>query len=145
MSRSEGGELVAVSKPRSGSKHSMSVIAPTRSARQRIRTRIPVVTSSGEATSSACSRGASAPSRVTSTNANGRSNGWPLTGSGTHVQDVTVPVSATSTNSSVAAWVTGSNSGGGTTTLPSDVRPPTTTPSRSPDRKRPSTGPVERV
>ncbi len=123
----------------------MSVMSPLRSARHRTRTRIPVSTSAGEATSSAWSRGASAPSRVTSANANGRSSGCPLTGSGTQVHDVTVPVSATSTNSSVAAWVTGSNSGGGTTTLPSDVRPPTTTPSRSPERNRPSTGPVERV
>jgi hypothetical protein len=123
----------------------MSVIAPTRSARHRMRTRIPVETSSGEATSSAWSRGASAPSRTTSANANGRSKGWPFTGSGTHDHDVTVPVVATSTKSSRAAWVTGSYSGGGTTTRPSDVRPPTTTPSRSPLRNRPSTGPVERV
>ena len=123
----------------------MSVIAPTRSARHRTRTRMPVEMSLGEPTSSAWSRGASAPSNVTSTNANGRSKGWPLTGSGTQVHEVTVPVSATSTNSSVAACVTGSNSGGGTTTLPSDVRPPTTTPSLSPERNRPSTGPVDRV
>ncbi len=123
----------------------MSVMSPLRSARQRTRTRIPVSTSAGEATSSACSRGASAPSRVTSANANGRSSGWPFTGSGTQVQDVTVPVSATSTNSVTAWCVTGSYSGGGTTTLPSEVRPPTTTPSRSPVRNLPSTGPVERV
>ena len=123
----------------------MSVIAPTRSAAQRIRTRIPVETSSGEATSSACRNEVSAPSRVTSANAKGRSNGWSLTGSGTHVQDVTVPVDATSTKSVTGSWLTGSNSGGGTTTRPSEVRAPTTWPSRSPVRKRPTTGPVDRV
>ena len=123
----------------------MSVIAPTRSSAQRTRTRIPVVTSSGEATSSACSSGTSAPSRVTSANANGRSKGWPATGSGTQVHEVTVPAGETSTKSSVCWWVTGSYSGGGTTTRPSEVRAPTTWPSRSPVRKRPSTGPTERV
>ena len=69
----------------------MSVIAPTRSSAQRTCTRMPVLTSSGEATSSACRNGRVAPSRVTSAKANGRSNGWPFTGSGTHVHDVTVP------------------------------------------------------
>ena len=123
----------------------MSVMAPTRSAAHRIRTRMPVLTSAGEATSSACSRGVSAPSRVTRANANGRSNGCAFTGSGTQVHDVTVPTDATSTKSVVASWVTGSNSSGGTATLPSEVRPPTTTPSRSPVKKRPMTGPVERV
>ncbi len=127
------------------SKQAMSVIAPTRSSAHLTRTRMPVDTSSGEATSSACSSGTSAPSRVTNAKANGRSSGWPATGSGTQVHEVTVPVSETSTKSSTARWVTGSNSGGGTTTRPSEVRPPTTTPSRSPVRKRPSTGPVERV
>jgi len=58
---------------------------------------------------------------------------------------VTVPVEPTSTRSVSASWVTGSNSGGGTTTRPSEVRPPTTRPSRSPVRKAPRTGPVERV
>ena len=123
----------------------MSVIAPTRSSAQRTCTRMPVSISSGEATSTACRNGVSAPSSVTSANANGRSNGWPATGSGTQVQDVTVPVGGTSTKSVVAAWVTGSNSGGGTTTLPSEVRAPTTRPSRSPVRNRPSTGPADRV
>ena len=87
----------------------------------------------------------SAPSRVTSTKANGRSRGWPATGSGTQVHEVTVPVGATSTKSVTGWWVTGSYSGGGTATRPSAVRPPTTTPSRSPVRNRPITGPVERV
>ena len=79
---------------------------------------MPVLTSSGEATSSACRSGLSAPSRVTRANANGRSNGWPFTGSGTQVHDVTVPTEETSTKSVVASWVTGSNSSGGTTTSP---------------------------
>lgn len=118
---------------------------PTRSAAQRTRTRMPVVTSAGEETSRACRSGTSAPSRVTSAKANGRSNGWSFTGSGTQVQDVTVPTEETSTNSVVASWVTGSNSSGGTTTWPAEVRPPTTTPSRRPERKRPTTGPVDRV
>ena len=81
----------------------MSVIAPTRSSAQRTRTRIPVLTSSGEVTSRACRIGASAPSSVTSANANGRSNGWPATGSGTHVHEVTVPMGPTSTKSSLAS------------------------------------------
>ncbi len=128
-----------------GSKQAMSVIAPTRSSAQRTRTRIPVLTSSGEVTSRACRNGASAPSSVTSANANGRSNGWPATGSGTQVHDVTVPVGETSTKSSLATWVTGSYSGGGSTTRPSDVRAATSLPSRSPVKNRPRTGPTERV
>ena len=128
-----------------GSKHAMSVMAPTRSSAQRTWTRIPVLTSAAEGTSSACRNGTSAPSRVTSTKANGRSSGCAATGSETQDQDVTVPVGATSTKSVVASWVTGSNSGGGRTTRPSDVRPATSTPSRRPVRKRPRTGPVERV
>ena len=106
---------------------------------------MPVLTSSGEAASSACRNGASAPSRVTSAKANGRSNGWPATGSETQLHEVTVPVGSTSTKSVVASWVTGSNSGGGSTTRPSDVRPATSTPSRRPVRNRPRTGPVDRV
>ncbi len=121
------------------------MITPVRSSAQRTRTRIPVSTWSGDATSSACSNGVSAPSSVTRANANGRSRGCPATGSGTHVHDVTVPVGATSTKSSSCWWVSGSYSGGGTITFPSEVRPPTTTPSRSPVRKRPRTGPVDRV
>ena len=123
----------------------MSVIAPTRSSAQRTWTRMPVLTSSGEATSSACSMGASAPSRVTSAKAKGRSRGWPFTGSETQDHEVTVPVGATSTKSVTASWVTGSNSGGGITTRPSDVRAATRVPSRSPVRNRPMTGPVDRV
>ena len=101
----------------------MSVIAPVRSSAQRTWTRIPVLTSSGEATSRACRNGTSAPSRVTSAKAKGRSRGWAATGSLTQVHEVTVPVGATSTKSVMASWVTGSNSGGGSTTRPSDVRP----------------------
>ena len=123
----------------------MSVMAPVRSAAQRTWTRIPVLISSGEATSTACRKGRVAPSRVTRAKAKGRSRGWSLTGSGTQVQDVTVPTGETSTKSVVASWVTGSNSSGGTTTSPAEVRPATTTPSRSPVRKRPMTGPVDRV
>ncbi len=123
----------------------MSVMAPVRSAAQRTRTRIPVLTSSGDDTSRACRKGTSAPSRMTRAKANGRSNGWSFTGSGTQVHDVTVPTEATSTNSVVASCVSGSNSRGGTTTFPEEVRPPTTTPSRRPERNRPMTGPVERV
>ena len=76
---------------------------PVRSAAQRTRTRMPVLTSAGEATSSACSSGASAPSRVTRAKAKGRSNGWAFTGSGTQVQDVTVPTEETSTKSVVGS------------------------------------------
>ena len=141
-----GATAGAASSPAgSGSKHAMSVMAPTRSSAQRTRTRIPVDTSSGEETSSACRNGFVAPSKVTSAKAKGRSKGWPLTGSGTQVHEVTVPRDDTSTKSSSAWWDTGSYSGGGTTTWPSEVRPPTTTPSRRPVRNRPRTGPVERV
>ena len=52
---------------------------------------------------------------------------------------------ATSTKSVVSAWVSGSYSGGGTSTSPDDVRPPTTTPSRRPLKNRPRTGPVDLV
>ena len=64
------------------------------------------------------------PSSWTSANAKGSDSGWPGTGSETQVQVVTVPVGETSTRSaaSIASWVTGSNSTGGTTTRPSDVR-----------------------
>ena len=75
----------------------------------------------------------------------GRSRGWPATGSGHHDQAMTVPEVETSTKSVVCSWVSGSNSGGGTSTRPDDVRPPTTTPSRRPVKKRPRTGPVDLV
>ena len=128
-----------------GSKASMSVMAPVRSARQRTWTRIPVDTSSGEATSRACRNGLVVPSSSTSAKAKGRSKGCAATGSATHDQLTTVPVGETSTKSVVAACVTGSYSVGGTTTSPSLVRPATSTPSRRPVRKRPRTGPVDRV
>jgi hypothetical protein len=106
---------------------------------------MPVWISAGDVTSTAWRSGRVAPSRVTRANAKGRSSGWPATGSGTHDHEATVPTDDTSTNSVVAWWVTGSYSSGGTTTSPSEVRPATITPSRSPVRKRPMTGPVDRV
>ena len=65
----------------------------------------------------------------------------------TQVQVSTVPVEETSTRSSalIGSWFTGSNSTGGTTTRPSDVRLPRTRRSRRAPKKAPSTGPVERV
>ena len=88
-----------------GFQQAMSWMWPWVSSAQRTCTRIPVLISSAEATSTACSIGASAPSRVIRANANGRSKGWPATGSGTQVQVVTVPVSGRSTKSVTASWV----------------------------------------
>lgn len=70
------GTARAVIPPSWGSKQAMSVIAPTRSRAHRIRTRIPLRTASGPGASSACSSAVSAPSRRTSTQANGVLRGW---------------------------------------------------------------------
>ncbi len=108
---------------------------------------MPVLRDWGPSARTAWSRGAVAPSRVMSANAKGSSRGWPGTGSLTQVQVTTVPVVPTSTRSSgeTAEWVTGSNSTGGTTTRPSDVRAARMRRSRRPVMNAPSTGPVERV
>jgi hypothetical protein len=120
-------------------------MVPSRSVAQRIATRMPIDTSSGLPTSSACSIGVSAPSSRTSTQAKGRSSGWPSNGWSFHDQDSTVPTWPTSTISARSAEVTGSYSCGGTSTRPSWARTPSTFPARSPPRNAPSTGPVDRV
>ena len=75
----------------------MSVIAPTGSSAQCTCTRAPVLIASGDPASTACSSGVSAPSSLISAQANGRSSGWPSSGSGCHVHDTTVPTLATGT------------------------------------------------
>ncbi|SLH88154.1 Uncharacterised protein [Mycobacteroides abscessus subsp. abscessus] len=128
-----------------GSKQTMSLMNPSVCSAQRARTRIPVRIWSGESTSTACSSALSAPSRVISAQANGRSKGWPGSGSRTQVHVLTVPVSATSTNSVSASLVTGSYSGGGTSTRPSEPRTPTILRARRPVRNLPMVGPTDLV
>ena len=105
---------------------------------------MPVLTLAGSPASSACSIGVSAPSSRTSAQANGRSRGWPGSGSAIQAQETTSPVGPTGTHSSSGSAVTGSCSCGGTSTRPSRARMPSTRPSRRPDRKRPRTGPTDR-
>ena len=85
--------------------------------------------------STTCTIAVSAPSGLTSANANGLPR-WclPGRGSSTHVHAVTVPAGPTSTYSSSAAAVIGSYSVGGTMTRPSARRTPTILPSRSPPK-----------
>ena len=73
------------------------MIAPTGSSTQCTCTRAPVLIASDEPASTACSSGVSAPSSLISAHANGRSSGWPSSGSGCHVHDTTVPTLATGT------------------------------------------------
>lgn len=139
------GVLSAVASLSYGSKQAMSVMAPVRRGAQRIRTRMPVFTASGPGASRTWSRAVSAPSSLTSTQANGVARGWSRRGAGFQAQVVTVPVVATSASSRSSSAVTGSYSTGGTRTLPSPVRTPSTVRSRSPVRKALWTGPRERV
>src|SRR5207247_834049 len=75
----------------STSKHSMSWILPSRSARQRARTRKPVFMVSSEPAATACNIAVSAPSSLISAHANGFCRGLFLRGSFTHAHDVTTP------------------------------------------------------
>ncbi len=77
----------------------MSVIAPTVWSTQCACTRVPVLMASEDPASTACSSGVSAPSRVISAQPNGRSSGWPSSGSDCHVHDTTVPTLDTGTTS----------------------------------------------
>ena len=52
---------------------------------------------SGSPASTACISGVSAPSSLISAQANGRSSGWPSSGSGCQVHDATVPTLDTGT------------------------------------------------
>ena len=63
----------------------------SRVPRQRGATRRPTAIASGEPASTACSSGVVAPSRRMKANANGRSSGCCIDGSGTQVHDSTVP------------------------------------------------------
>jgi hypothetical protein len=58
---------------------------------------------------------------------------------------VTTPDCPTSTSSPTSSYVMGSYSVGGTTTRPLGVVAPMIFPSRSPVKKAPMTGPVDRV
>ena len=75
----------------------MSVIAPTGSSAHWTCTREPERMASGLPASTACISGVSAPSSLISAQANGRSSGWPSSGSGCQVQDTTVPTADTGT------------------------------------------------
>src|SRR5207249_2239345 len=129
----------------SASKHSMSWMRPSRSARQRARTRIPVFMFASEPASTACSIVVSAPSSLISAHANGFCNGLFLRGSFTQAHVVTTPESPTSTNSLSSSAVWGSYSTGGTMTWPRAPLIPWIFPSRNPLKKRPITGPTLRV
>ena len=118
---------------------------PTRSAAQRGRTRIPVRIAAADPASTACSIAVSAPSSRISAQPNGRSSGWPSSGSASHVQLTTVPAGPTATSSSGGRDVTGSYSNGGACTLPSAPRAPRMRRSRSAVMNWPSTGPSDRV
>src|SRR5437870_3645931 len=125
-----------------GSKHSMSVMLPSRCARQRTFTRSPLATRP----STACNIDVSAPSSFTSAHANGRCSGCLRIGCSTHVACSTTPESDTSTSSlSTPSPVSGSYSSGGQRTWPSFVREPRTLPSRSAVKKAPMTGPRLRL
>ncbi|CKR55851.1 Uncharacterised protein [Mycobacterium tuberculosis] len=74
-------------------------MAPTGWSAQCACTRAPVWMAEGPAvpTSTACISKVSAPSSLISAQANGRSRGWPASGSGCQVQDATVPTLDTGT------------------------------------------------
>ena len=74
-----------------GSQHARSSIMLCASSRQRGCTRMPVDILSMLPASTACTIAVSAPSGVTSANANGRSSGCFGVGASTHVHDPTVP------------------------------------------------------
>ncbi len=120
-------------------------MAPTRSAAQRTVTRAPVAMASGEPASTAWSIGAPAPSSWTSAQANGRSSGLPSFGRGCQDQVTTVPVADTSAHSVHGSPVTGSNSSGGTCTVPLRSFVPSSRPSRSEVKKRESVVPTVRL
>src|SRR4051812_34937386 len=105
----------------SGTKHSMSLMWPSRSARQRGVTRMPVLIASTLPASTACSIGESAPSGWISAHANGWSSGCFGIGSRTHAHVVTTPPGPTSTMSVSGSEVSGSYSIGGTSTRPAFV------------------------
>ena len=106
---------------------------------------MPVETSVLAAAGSTWRNDVSAPSKRTSTQANGDCSGCFGRGRGTHDHAVTVPSGPTSTISVVSSPVSGSYSVGGTMTLPPVPRMPTTFPSRSPVKKAPMTGPTDRT
>src|SRR5690606_5873150 len=95
-----------------GSKQAISLIRPTRSVDQRTLTFMPVFIADSLPASTACSMGVSAPSTLTSAQANGFCKGCLARGSFTQHHVVTTPVSAKSTNSSRSSAVTGSYSWG---------------------------------
>ena len=89
--------------------------------------------------------GVVAPSRRMNAKAKGRSSGCCSDGSGTQVQDSTVPAGPTSTKSCASsAPVTGSHSRGGTSTA-SPLRMPRIRRSVSAVMNGPITGPSERL
>ena len=139
------------SSPSESSTHaSMSVMCPVRSARQRGATRAPTVIASAVPQSTACNSAVSAPSGRMSANANGFDNGClPGFGSDTQVYVCTRPAGPTgiqwSPSGAIASLVVGSYSAGGTSTRPSARRTPSRRPSRRLVKKRPITGPTERV
>ncbi len=106
---------------------------------------MPVLTALGSAAGRTCRNEVSAPSNLTSTQANGVCSGCLRRGLGTQDHEVTVPSGPTSTMSVVSSPVSGSYSVGGTMTLPPVPLMPTTLPSRSPVRKAPITGPTDRT
>src|SRR6266540_5982436 len=130
----------------SGTNASTSWISPTRSARQRGWTRMPVRMRDSSPASTTCRSAVSAPSRPMSANANGWSSGCWSRGRLTQAHVVTSPFGPTSTRSSTesSSPVSGSYSVGGQTTWPSLARMPRNLPSRRAVMNRPMIGPTER-
>src|SRR5947209_10147667 len=129
----------------SGSKQAMELMSGTLSWVQRTFTRMPVDIFDSSPASTAWSMPVSAPSSLIRAQAKGLSRGWPGRGSVTHAHVVTVPASATSTNSLSVSPVYGSYSVGGTITLPSEPLMPCMRCSPRPAKKRSMTGPTLRV
>ena len=139
------GSCVAASARLDGSKHSMSVIAPTRSSAQRALTRMPVASRRAAGVDRVQHRGVGAVELdqrprerpVERLPAARRVDPRP----GRDDARVGRPRRARSRSSPV----TGSYSAGGTSTRPSAARTPTIRRSRSAVRNAPMIGPVERV
>src|SRR5437899_7317262 len=88
-------------QPSPGTKHSMSLMWPSRSSRHRGTTCMPVAIEPMSAASTACNSAESAPSILMSAHANGRSTGSFGCGCRTHAHVVTTPPGPTSTISAV--------------------------------------------
>src|SRR6266566_4380500 len=142
-----GGGVGVGHQPSSGTNASTSWMSPTRSARQRGCTRMPVRMRDSSPASTTCRSAVSARSRPMSAQAKGWSRGCWSRGWLTHAQVVTSPAGPTSTRSATASSspVSGSYSVGGQITWPSLARMPRNRRSRRAAMNRPMMGPTERA